>query len=250
MTPMQADDIQSYLKAKIAALTPRIATDPALAPLLQALDNLTPFDIDRAREDPNRQNRRDLHADPVVTRALANLPAGTLPGTALLQLAPSLDWSAVFHGPEAPPALCTTMHSVALGYVPHEALQTGLHTGLFLLHPHLDYPLHSHIADEVYVCLSGHVRIRHGIHNHTIPLGPGDHSVTRSNIVHSLHTGDEPALLGYIWRGHLSAPNWWWHKDAKGVWLRTRWQWDDNHIWRSFETEPVTADIMAQANPA
>lgn len=246
---MRANALQSYLDAKISAFRPQANVDPELASFLDALVESTPEDIRRSYDSPDRPTRRDFLADPTFKRALDNIPDGSEPGATLDRIAPHLDWSIVFHGPEAPQALSETMHVAALTYRPHTPAQEGMHAGLFVLHPHLDYPLHSHIANEVYYCISGNLTIRHGVDGKSFSLGPGDYSITPSECIHSLHTGEEPVILSYVWRGDLGAPNWWWHQDAQGNWLRERWQWEDNYDWRSYGSEPVTADIMALANP-
>ncbi len=246
---MRTDALHQYLSAKHTLFQQLVKGDPALNLFVQALEGVNRDDIDRSLMDTTGSGNRDFQTDPVLQRALGLIPAASALHNPLSQMTDWLVWFAVFSGPEAPQALSEFMHAAAIAYHPHSEGRPGLHTGLFLLHPHLDYPLHTHLADEVYYCVSGSVTIRHGVAGRSYALSAGDYSVTPSEGLHSLHTGDEPVLLSYVWSGELDAPNWWWHQDDTGKWFREHWQWDDNADWRFCGSEPVTDEIMIRANP-
>ncbi len=246
---MRTEALQIYFTAKQGIFQRLSETDPSLGLFLNALTALSPDDIERTLGEGDWPDKRDFQADPALQRVLDLIPEASALRRPVLQMADYLDWSVVFGGPEAPEALGEFMHVAALAYRPHTKGHPGLHSGLFVLHPHLDYPLHTHLADEIYYCVSGSVTIKHGVAGRSYALSAGGYSVTPSEGLHSLHTSDDPVLLAYVWRGALDAPNWWWHQDATGQWIREHWQWDDNMEWRFRGVEPVTDQIMARANP-
>jgi quercetin dioxygenase-like cupin family protein len=72
--------------------------------------------------------------------------------------------------------------------------------GLLVLGPQLVYPDHHHVAEEIYVPLTGGTQWR---------KGDGDFQVRQagevihhpSNVNHAMKTGAEPLLALYLWRG-------------------------------------------------
>jgi mannose-6-phosphate isomerase-like protein (cupin superfamily) len=72
--------------------------------------------------------------------------------------------------------------------------------GLLILGPGITYPDHHHIAEEIYIPLTGGTEWR---------MGEGDFHVRQagevihhaSNVSHAMRTGSEPLLALYIWRG-------------------------------------------------
>ena len=120
--------------------------------------------------------------------------------------------------------------------------------GLFLITPGVRYPLHTHLAAEVYWCLGGSITLRHGIDGAPFKLGPGEYSVTPPNRAHALTTSDEPVLLAYLWVGDLSAPIWWWDEPEPGQWRRTEWRRSPGKSWEPVRAEAVTPEIMAEAH--
>ncbi len=246
---MRPQAFRTYLDATRASLRAHVVSDPNTGLFLDALDEMSDDDIARCFAERDWPGKRNFQNDPVLAQALNDIPDDNQMGQTLRDIAEYLDWSAVFHGPEAPKDLSDFMHVAALTFRPHTDAVPGVHAGIFVLHPNLDYPLHTHLANEIYICLSGALTIKHGVAEVPHALSPGGYSVTPSERLHSLHTGTEPVILSYIWRGNLSAPNWWWHKDSAGNWMREHWQWEDDHEWRSYGVEPVTPEIMARCNP-
>ncbi len=72
--------------------------------------------------------------------------------------------------------------------------------GFLLLGPGIDYPDHHHVAEEIYIPLTGGTQWRMG-------EGPfrmrdaGEIIHHASNVSHAMRTGDEPMLALYLWRG-------------------------------------------------
>lgn len=93
--------------------------------------------------------------------------------------------------------------------------------GLMLLVPRLHYPLHGHVADEIYFVLSGTFAVEHGFDGERVALAPGGCYRTPSGQAHALYVGDEPVLLIYCWIGDFSVPTWFHEKDAAGRWQTT-----------------------------
>lgn len=93
--------------------------------------------------------------------------------------------------------------------------------GVFLLAPELHYPLHGHVADEIYFGLSGTLLLEHGLEGERVALGPGQCYRTPSGQAHALHVGAEPVLLAYCWMGNFSVPTWFYERDDTGRWTTT-----------------------------
>ena len=72
--------------------------------------------------------------------------------------------------------------------------------GFLILGPNLLYPDHYHIAEEVYVPLTGGTRWRKG-EGGFVEREAGEVIDHPSNINHAMRTGDEPLLAIYLWHG-------------------------------------------------
>ncbi|WP_425475516.1 dimethylsulfonioproprionate lyase family protein [Mesorhizobium quangtriensis] len=72
--------------------------------------------------------------------------------------------------------------------------------GFLILGPDIEYPDHHHVAEEVYIPLTGGTDWR-------MDGGPwrrraaGEIIHHASNVSHAMRTGDEPLLAFYLWRG-------------------------------------------------
>ncbi|TPI26658.1 transcriptional regulator [Mesorhizobium sp. B3-1-9] len=72
--------------------------------------------------------------------------------------------------------------------------------GLLILGPDIVYPDHHHIAEEIYVPLTGGTEWRMGEGGfHTRDAGEVIHHA--SNVSHAMRTGKEPLMALYLWRG-------------------------------------------------
>lgn len=72
--------------------------------------------------------------------------------------------------------------------------------GFLLLGPHVTYPDHHHVAEEVYLPLTGGAewRMGNGVFRRR---AAGDVIHHASNVSHAMRTGDDPLLALYLWRG-------------------------------------------------
>jgi hypothetical protein len=72
--------------------------------------------------------------------------------------------------------------------------------GLLILGPNIVYPDHHHIAEEIYIPLTGGTEWRMGEGSfHTRAAGEVIHHA--SNVSHAMRTGTEPLMALYLWRG-------------------------------------------------
>jgi hypothetical protein len=72
--------------------------------------------------------------------------------------------------------------------------------GLLVLGPDIVYPDHHHIAEEIYIPLTGGTQWRMGEGGfHIREAGEVIHHA--SNVNHAMRTGKEPLMALYIWRG-------------------------------------------------
>ncbi|TGT75462.1 transcriptional regulator [bacterium M00.F.Ca.ET.159.01.1.1] len=72
--------------------------------------------------------------------------------------------------------------------------------GLLMLGPNIVYPDHHHIAEEIYIPLTGGTEWRMGegdFHSR----GAGEVIHHASNVSHAMRTGKEPLMALYLWRG-------------------------------------------------
>ena len=174
--------------------------------------------------------------------ALAGLECSVTMAGAIRTLSEVADWYRILEGADAPAGL---VDGLMVGRIP---LPPGapVRLGLFLLAPHLTYPLHQHAAEEIYYIVSGRLELQMGLACPPRTLAPGEHSVTPPNRVHALQTGDQPCMIAYCWTGRITEPSWWW-EERGGAWWRTRWDRDDEGIWTVSTEEPVSAATMREA---
>ncbi|MBZ9867196.1 transcriptional regulator [Mesorhizobium sp. CA15] len=72
--------------------------------------------------------------------------------------------------------------------------------GLLILGPNIVYPDHHHLAEEIYIPLTGGTEWRMGEENfHMRDAGEVIHHA--SNVSHAMRTGKEPLMALYLWRG-------------------------------------------------
>lgn len=72
--------------------------------------------------------------------------------------------------------------------------------GFLILGPDVDYPDHHHVAEEVYIPLTGGTRWRMGDAPYAVREA-GEVIHHASNVNHAMRTGNEPLLALYLWRG-------------------------------------------------
>ena len=79
-------------------------------------------------------------------------------------------------------------------------LSAKVRAGIAIYGPMIDYPLHHHLAEEIYVVLAGAAGFRVGEDAPVIR--------TAGNVIHhpplvshGLHTANEPVVIFYLWKG-------------------------------------------------
>jgi quercetin dioxygenase-like cupin family protein len=72
--------------------------------------------------------------------------------------------------------------------------------GFLVLGPGIEYPDHYHVAEELYIPLTGATEWRMGGGSYRIRAA-GEVIHHASNVSHAMRTGDEPLLAFYLWRG-------------------------------------------------
>ncbi len=190
---------------------------------------------------------------PMVT---ARLPAllDAMPVSPLAEvlrpLARDLDWYQIFDTAHTDAALAGGL--MAGQVIGGRGLlhSQDLYLGLFLLAPHVTYPLHQHAALEIYHVLSGEIYIRHGREKLSMHIGAGEHSVTPPHQVHELRTGGEACLIAYVWTGDLTGENWWWEPQEDGSWDRVCWQRQPDSSWKVTCREPLSESEILRAGDA
>ncbi|MEM8595517.1 MAG: dimethylsulfonioproprionate lyase family protein [Pseudomonadota bacterium] len=234
---------RAYVQALTAHLTARADADPALRPFVEALA-LCPLQVCRTEPRPRLDHPLIAPLDRVSSEIVgAQAFAGPV-----RQAADTMDWFPVFAGGGIDPRLADGMLAAqavgTYGCFAHETLAVGI----FIMAPGVAYPLHTHEATEIYLAVAGSISIQHGIDGTPFTLHPGDYSITPPHRVHALQTGEEPALVCYVWKGDLWCRNWWWAQDSRGAWTRTAWERPEAGPWRPLESEPVDPAIMAEAH--
>lgn len=73
--------------------------------------------------------------------------------------------------------------------------------GFLILGPGIEYPDHHHVAEELYIPLTGATEWRMGGGGGWRQRDAGVLIHHASNISHAMRTGDEPLLAFYLWRG-------------------------------------------------
>lgn len=214
MSTMLPRLVSAFTQAFTASL--EACADPALGPFIASIRGVT-HELAQPIPDPHR----DHPALRFLDAALANARAEEWLCAAVRALVPHLSFGSSYaaDGPLA---------AVGRGMVWAEiAGRTGLvrdptrRLGCFLLQPGHHYPLHGHVADEIYFVVSGLLTVEHGLAGETIDIAPGRHYRTPSGEAHALHIGDAPVLLAYCWVGDFDAPIWFLDKDSKGTWNKS-----------------------------
>ncbi len=72
--------------------------------------------------------------------------------------------------------------------------------GVLLLGPDLEYPAHSHAAEEIYILLAGTAHWLRGGEGWR-PRRPGELIHHPSGIAHAMRTDEQPLLALYLWHG-------------------------------------------------
>ena len=177
---------------------------------------------------------------------LANVTASPL-ADLLRPLAGQLDWYQIFEQGYAPDSLSNGMMAGQVIGGRGLLQSRDYYFGLFLVAPHVTYPLHQHAALEIYCVLTGEVSIRHGRDKPPMRITAGGHSVTPPYQVHELQTGESACLMAYGWTGDLVGENWWWEEQSDGSWERVCWRRMPDSSWQISDREALSEDEIRRA---
>lgn len=199
---------------------------------------------------------QELPVDQQPPLVSARLPAllDAMPVSPLAEvlrpLARDLDWYQIFDSSHTDPSLAGGLMAGQVIGGRGKLHSKDLYLGLFLLAPHVTYPLHQHAALEIYHVLSGEIYIRHGREKLSMHVTAGEHSVTPPHQVHELRTGTEACLIAYVWTGDLTGENWWWEPQDDGSWDRVCWQRQPDSSWKVTRREPLSDSEILRAGDA
>ena len=199
------------------------------------------------------QDLSSQSSPPMVT---AKLPAllDAMPISPLAEvlrpLVRDLDWYQIFDASHTNPALAGGLMAGQVIGARGLLNSKDLYLGLFLLAPHVTYPLHQHAALEIYHVLSGEIYIRHGRKKLSRHIKAGEHSITPPHQVHELRTGSDACLITYVWTGDLIGENWWWEPQEDGSWDRVCWQRQPDSSWKVTCREPLSDTEILRAGDA
>jgi mannose-6-phosphate isomerase-like protein (cupin superfamily) len=191
------------------------SADPSLQPFIESIRGVA-----HSLATPILQPHRDHPALRFLDQALVSARAEERLCSAVRAIAPYLSFGSSYalEGPTA---------AVGRGMVWAEIAGRGglvrdpsRRLGCFLLAPGHHYPLHGHVADEIYFVLSGPFTVEYGFDGARVTVPPGSCYRTPSEQPHALHMGDAPVLLAYCWVGDFSVPTWFLEKDESGRWQK------------------------------
>ena len=204
-----------FIKALRNCLGANADQDSALGLFIEALQDVTPVSTGRVMDDLKHPLLSQL--DDALHAALG--PPELVDSVAALSSAGG--WYQVYTGDGINAAMADLMLAKQIVGPKGLFASNSMRAGIFLLAPHFEYPMHDHAALEVYYVHSGIIDIQNGTDSVQRRLGPGQYSITPSEVPHALHTGDAPVLLLFVWTGNVTAPIWWWIKGEDDIWTKT-----------------------------
>jgi len=232
---------REFLMRFAALLSDKARTDPALSSFAKATAGL--------ESETDQESSLDLSTHPITAHVAPLLDRATADADlvdTIRALTGDLRWYQIFQGSGIDRSLAEGLFAAPLAGPTGFIASDPVRAGLFLLAPNICYPLHSHAAEELYFGLSGRLTLQHGTQGEPFTIDGTSWSVTPSNRLHSLRTGDEPVLLAFIWKGEINAPNWWWAQQEDGSWRRTCWTRTPTGAWAVEREEAVSAALVAE----
>jgi mannose-6-phosphate isomerase-like protein (cupin superfamily) len=204
-----------FIKALRNSLAANADQDSALGVFIEALQDVTPVQTDCVTDDLQHPLLSQL--DDALNAALG--PPELVDSVAALSTAGG--WYQIYTGEGINAEMADFMLAKQIAGPKGLIGSDSMCAGIFLLAPHFEYRMHDHAALEVYYVHSGTIGIQNGTESVPRRLGPGQYSITPSEVPHALYTGDAPVLLLYVWTGDMTAPIWWWLKGEDGSWTKT-----------------------------
>jgi len=163
-----------------------------------------------------REWPQDLVARPVVARSLPvvaslqGLSRFAAPGTralveAIAALAGEIDWRQTYTEADFGRRFLDNYGWSEWIGERGAFISDAIACGVLLLGPDIEYPVHSHEAEELYLALAGNAWWRSGESDWRL-RAPGTWIHHPSWTTHAMRTAREPLLAAYVWRaGDLSA---------------------------------------------
>lgn len=189
--------------------------DPALAKFAAALQESCDGGIaDVAGDKP------EAHALTFLANALAAVPHDFDLADALRSAAAAGAWYAPYHSAEVGADFADGLVSLEIAGARGLLRPDGFEAGLILVAPNVTYPLHDHVADELYYLVSGTAEFQSGFNGEPQRATPGEYSVIPSGMPHRLVTGDAPVLIVYVWTGQIHCDVLWWEHMEGDLWRR------------------------------
>ncbi len=202
--------VQSYLKI----LEGLEASDDALAPFVDALRS-----VDETPGD-NMTGELDHPLMPLLEGALAAAEGPQELIESVIDLAGEGGFQQVYEGEGINATQADYMVGKQIVGPKGRLFNQKLRSGVFFLAPNFEYPMHSHAGLEIYYVHSGVMHVQNGVDVEPRRVGPGEYSVTPSQVPHALYIGDAPVVILYTWTGDLESPIYWWIEEEDGSWTK------------------------------
>jgi len=204
-----------FMKSFRNCLEAKADLDSDLAPFIEALRDVAPVAVEGRMEDLTHPLLAQM--DDALNAALG--PPELV--ESVTALSPAAGWYQVYTGDGLNAAMADFMLAKQVVGPKGQIASDSIRAGIFLLAPNFEYLMHDHAALEIYYVHSGTIDIQNGTDAVPRRLGPGQYSITPSEVPHALQTGDAPVLLLFVWTGNVTAPIWWWVQGEDGTWSRT-----------------------------
>ncbi|HUS53552.1 MAG TPA: dimethylsulfonioproprionate lyase family protein [Thermohalobaculum sp.] len=127
-------------------------------------------------------------------------PAATVLIDALIAAAPKLHWWQSYVATDFSDTFLTRYGFVELLGTRGQFVCDGVAIGITMLGSNIEYPAHHHVAEELYIPISGTADWMRDNGPYTLRL-PGAVIHHPSQMHHAMRTNTEPLLALYIWRG-------------------------------------------------
>ncbi len=204
-----------YVHSFLNRLENLAASDDAVTPFVDTLRNVD--------ETPGENATHELEHPlmPLLESALAAAAGPHALVEAVTRLASEGGFVQVYEGEGINATQADYMVAKQIVGAKGRLFNEKLRSGIFFLAPNFNYPMHNHAGLEIYYVLSGVLDVQNGVDAEPRRIGPGEYSVTPSQVPHALTIGDEPVVLLYIWIGDLESPIYWWIEEEDGSWTQT-----------------------------
>ena len=191
------------------------ASDDALSPFIEALRS-----VDETPGD-NATHTLDHPLMPLLEGVLAKAEGPQVLTSSVAALASEGGFFQVYEGEGINATQADYMVGKHILGPKGRLFNEKLRAGIFFLAANFEYPMHNHAGLEIYYVLSGTLDVQNGVDAEPRRIGPGEYSVTPSNVPHALTIGNEPVIILYTWVGDLVSPIYWWVEEEDGSWTKT-----------------------------